>query len=102
MEMFLITVYAVICASWIITILLWKHDSRKKQRAHEDELLEMEVSCQEREQYEQNKYNQLNKAFTELQIKYELERNRNRNLRPGFNVQAVAKAVDKVKGVRVS
>lgn len=69
---------------------------------HEDELADMEQSCQERERYEQNKYRQLNDAFKQLQIKYDIERSRNRKLRTGFSVEDTCRAVDIAKGVRVS
>lgn len=131
MEIIQITAYAGLCIGWIATILAKKHQNMNWQKAqeyimdqhatdvmyldadhkkeidrlkldHESELAEMEASCQEREQYEKNRADQANKAFKELQIKYEIERSRNRNLRTGFNVEATCRAVDIVKGVRVS
>lgn|GEM_PF-3480084 len=131
MEIIQFTVFTGLCIGLLATILINKHQNLNWQKAQdvmlneharqtveleekhaqeieqlnqsfEDELAEMEASCQELEQYDQNKYNQLNEAFMNLQIKHDIVCSRNRKLRPGFDVQAVTKAVNKAKGVHVS
>lgn len=94
--------YAALCAGCLTTILLWKHDSQKKQKTHEDELFEMEMSTQERIEQVETAYEVLQDEYLNLESELDIERSRNRKVRPGFNVLAVTKAVNKAKGERVS